>query len=308
MRIAINASAMPLSPDLDGLVSHAQTAAADGFSGWWLAQTGMVDALTVFAALGPPSPGMELGTAVIPTFPRHPSMLAAQAITTQAAVGGNLTLGIGLSHRPQVEERWGMSFAKPIRHMLDYLDVLQPLLANGIVNHSGEAFTMRLTEPMPKITEAKLPVMIAALGPQMLKIAGRRTAGTILWMVGPRTIASHIVPTITKAAAAADREPPRVLCSLPLVVTDNPQEVRDFTAVALQVYGELPSYRAMLDREGAAGPADVCLIGTEEEVADRLGAIRTAGATDFAAVEFGLNDEDAARTRAFLKRQITEMA
>lgn len=308
MRITLNASALTVMPDLKGLVQHATKAAEDGFTGWWLAQTGMVDALTVFAAIGDSAPSLELGTAVIPTFPRHPSMLAAQANTTQAATSSKLLLGIGLSHKPQVEDRWGLSFDKPIRHMLDYLDILQPLLADGIVDHHGGSWTMSVPDPMPLICSTEVPVMIAALGPQMLKIAGSRTDGTILWMVGEKTIAEHIEPTITAAASQVGRPDPRIMCSLPLVITDNPQEVKDFASVALKIYGELPSYRAMLDREGADGPADVCLIGSEEEVADRLGAIRDAGATEFAAVEFGLNDDDAARTREFLKRQITEMA
>lgn len=306
MRLSINASANLANPNLEALQNHAKQAEADGFSGWWLAQTGMVDALTAITVAAAAAPTLEYGTAVIPTYPRHPTMLAAQASTTQAAINGKLTLGIGLSHKPQVEGQWGMSFDKPVRHMLDYLNILQPLLETGNVNYKGDVFT-RLGEPMARLTDDAPPVMIAALGPQMLKIAGKRTAGTILWMVGEKTIESHIAPTINAAADEVGRSAPRILCSLPVTITDTPAPVREFANVALKIYGELPSYRAMLDREGAAGPADVALIGNEEQVAERLANIKAAGATDFAAVEFVGTPEDGERTRAFLKDQIAAL-
>ncbi len=301
MKIGINASAQLLFPTLDGLRDHAAQAAADGFGGWWLAQTGMTDALTTFTAIAEAAPDLELGTAVIPTFPRHPSMLAAQASTTQAAIGGRLTLGIGLSHKPAVEDRWGMAWERPVRHMSDYLIILDALLREGQVEHDGEIFSMSSPEEMARLTQDPPSVMVAALGPQMLDLAGKRTDGTILWMVGPKTVGDHIAPRINDAAAGADRPAPRVVASLPVGITDDPQPLEEFAAVALQIYGELPSYRAMLDREGVEGPADISLFGTEDEVGERLDAFAAAGATDFTAVEFALNDDDTARTRAFLK-------
>mgnify|MGYP000642719601 CR=1 FL=1 len=134
MRIALNASAELLHADLGRLRDHAAQAADDGFSGWWLAQTGLIDALTAFTALADTAPGLEFGTAVIPTFPRHPTALAGQALTTQAALGDRpMVLGIGLSHRPMIEGMLGLSFEKPVRHLIDYLEVLQPLLETGTV-------------------------------------------------------------------------------------------------------------------------------------------------------------------------------
>jgi len=135
----------------------------------------------------------------------------------------------------------------------------------------------------------------------MLELAGRRTDGTILWLVGPNTVRDHIGPTITAAAEAAGRPAPRVIASVPVCVTDDGEGVRNTVAMILANYNDLPSYRAMLDREGAAGPADVAIIGNEDEVTEGLAAFAAAGATEFAAVEFTLNDEDAARTRALLK-------
>lgn len=299
MRLGINASALLARPALEPLAEHARRAGEDGFSSWWLAQTGLVDALTVFTAAAPHAPEIEFGTAVVPTFPRHPQALAAQALTTQAAVGGRLTLGIGLAHQPSVEGRWRLSWERPVRHLMDYLDVLLPLLETGRADHHGEIWGFEGEYPRP-VNQAPR-VMVAALGEQVLRITGRRTDGTILWCVGPKTIRDHIAPIITEAAESAGRPAPRIVCSLPVWVTDEPEKAHAEVADALTVYGELPSYRAMLDREGVDGPADIALIGDEYEVADMLTEIASAGATDFTAVEQAGDPEEAARTRALLK-------
>jgi len=299
VRISINGSGLLDGASLPSLVDHMTQASEDGFPTYWLAQTGLVDALTLFAAAADKVPGIELGTAVVPTYTRHPSALASQALTAQATTGGRIVLGIGLNHQPVVEERWGMQWQKPIRHMLDYLDVLQPLLATGKVSHHGEVFTTEAQLALP--TDDPPPIMLAALGSQMLRIAGRRTAGTILWMVGPRTISDHIAPEIGEAAAEVGRPVPRIMCSLPTVVTEDEGPTRDFLGTVLARYGELPSYRAMLDREGAAGPGDVAVVGDEESVRQQLGAIAESGATEFAAVEVARDPDTAARTRALLR-------
>jgi F420-dependent oxidoreductase-like protein len=235
---------------------------------------------------------------VIPTYPRHPAMLASQAMTTQMISGGRLSLGIGLSHKPVIEGSFGMSFDKPVRHMREYLSILVPLIEEGKVLFEGETLTARGDLSIPDT--APCPVLVAALGPQMLRLAGQRTAGTILWMVGERTIGEHIKPGIGDAAAKAGRPAPQIIAGLPVCVTDEPDKVRKNAARAFAIYGQLPSYRAMLDREGAADPSDVCLIGGEREVTDRLAAIAEAGATEFAAVEFGGNEDEQARTRQVL--------
>jgi F420-dependent oxidoreductase-like protein len=241
---------------------------------------------------------MEVGTAVIPTFPRHPTALAAQAISTQAAIPGRLVLGIGLSHQPSVEGTWKMKWDRPILHMREYLDVLLPLLESGQANATGEFWSAEMTAGRP--TDVVPSVMLAALGPQMLDIAGRRTDGTILWLVGPRTIAEHIAPRLNDAAAAADRPAPRVVCSLPVCVTDDEGGARALVGQFLDGYQDLPSYKAMLDREGAAGPADVAIVGTEDQVGDALAGLAAAGTTDFAALPMSLDPEIVARTRACL--------
>ena len=244
------------------------------------------DALTLLALVGREVPDIELVTGVVPIYPRHPIMLAAQALTVQAAIGGRLTLGIGLSHQIVVENMFGYSFDRPARHMRDYLHALVPLLDGEQVSHQGETLTAATMAPLD--IDAPAPqVLVAALGPTMLTLAGTLADGTSTWMTGPATVASHIAPTITAAAAEAGRAAPRIAVGLPVCVTDEPDAARERAERAFAIYGTLPSYRAMLDREQAAGPGDVAIVGDEQAVAAQIAAVAEAGATDFAAAIFG---------------------
>ncbi len=290
MRIGINGSSLLARPDIDEIVANMADAESAGFASYWLAQTGLIDPLHCFTAARAQTSTIELGTAVVPTWPRHPHALAASALASQAALGGRLILGLGLAHKPSVEGSWKMEWKKPIRHMLDYLDILLPLLESGEAHHDGEFFSFE--GKAARITEQPPSVMLAALGDQMLKIAGARTDGTILWCVGPKTLEQQIVPGITAAADAAGRPAPRVVCSLPVWVTDRPDEARAIVAKTLTIYGQLPSYRAMLDIEGVDGPADISLIGNAETVHAGLAAVKAGGATDFTGVVQGFDPDE----------------
>jgi 5,10-methylenetetrahydromethanopterin reductase len=288
----------PVGADpLGALRDELARAAADGFASAWLNNIFGVDALTALAVAGREVPGIELGTAVVPTYPRHPGALAQQALTVAAAVGGRLTLGIGPSHKIVSQDMFGYDFGQPVRHVREYLSVLVPLLSQQRVSFEGA--TVRADIGLSTPAPGPVPVVLAALGPQMLRLAGRQAAGTVLWMTGPATVRSHIVPTITSAAAEAGRPAPRVICILPVCVTEETGKARERAARVFAVYGQLPSYRAMLDREGAAGPADVAIVGDEDEVAARIGELAEAGVTDFVAAEF--SGSYAARTRACLR-------
>ena len=268
MRIGINGSGAAARASIDRIVAHAKQAADDGFASYWLAQTGAVEALATLGLAAREAPGIELGTAVIPTWFRHPFSLAGQALTAQAASGGRIALGIGLSHQPVVEDRFHMRFERPLRHMREYLAVLRPLLQDGKAAFRGEIWSGELEFVHPEGV-APPPVLVAALGPQMLRLTGRDADGTILWMVGPRTISSHIAPTIRSAAEAAGRPEPRIVASLPLCVTSDEAAVRQRAAQVFAGYGVLPSYRAMLDREGGLNPEEVAVIGDEERTRTR---------------------------------------
>ena len=289
----------PAGPEALGrLAGTLREAADDGFSSAWLSNIFGLDALTALAVAGSQVQGIELGTAVVPTYPRHPAVLAQQALTTATAVGGRLTLGIGLSHKIVIEDMYGYSFDRPARHMREYLSVLLPLLDGEQVSFDGETLRAGITLTTPR--PGRVPVLLAALAPQMLRLAGQRTDGTILWMTGPATVRDHIVPAITKAAEDAGRPAPRVVCMLPICVTDDPDAARARANRVFAIYGQLPSYCAMLDREGAAQPGDLVLAGDEASVADQVDALAQAGVTDFVAAEYSRGD-DQLRTRALLK-------
>jgi F420-dependent oxidoreductase-like protein len=298
MRIGINGSDKLLASDLGVIGGDVRQAEADGFGSYWLAQTTLLDAIGALALASTGTSRITLGTAVVPTWTRHPQAMAAAALTAQAATGGRFVLGLGLSHKPAVEEHLHLAWEKPIRHMLDYLDVLLPLLADGAVDTVGEVWSYTGSSVRP--TPDPPSVMLAALGEQMLKIAGRRTDGTILWCVGPVTIERQIAPVIRAAASDAGRHDPAIVCSLPVWVTDSPDSARQFIGAVLADYAGLPSYRAMLDIEGVHGIDSIALVGSEQEVTDGLARIAAAGATEFAAVVMGGNPDELARTRAVL--------
>jgi F420-dependent oxidoreductase-like protein len=298
MRIGINGSDKLLASDLTVIAGDVRQAESDGFGAYWLAQTTLLDAVGALGMAANGTSRITLGTAVVPTWTRHPQAMAAAALTTQAATGGRFVLGLGLSHKPAVEEHLHLAWEKPIRHMLDYLDVLQPLLTEGGVDTVGEVWSYTGSSVRPTADPPR--VMLAALGEQMLKIAGRRTDGTILWCVGPVTIERQIAPVINAAASAAGRPDPAIVCSLPVWVTDDPDPARQFLGAVLANYATLPSYRAMLDIEGVHGIDGIALVGSEQQVTAGLERIAAAGATDFAAVVMGGNPDELARTRAVL--------
>lgn len=283
---------------IDEVVTNAKAAEQAGFHSAWLANIFGLDAMTAIAVAGREVPRIELGTAVVPTYSRHPFYMAQQAMSTQAATGGRFVLGIGLSHQIVIEGILGLSFDKPAKHMREYLTVLNGLLEQGTLIFHGDLYKVDTSfTPLERMGTTPPPVMIAALAPVMLKLAGSMTAGTITWMTGYKTIETHVVPTMGKAAADAGRPTPRIVAGVPVSVTADVDAAKDKINQTLQIYGTLPSYRAMLDKEGAAGPADVAILGDEETVRAGIQRYAEAGVTDFhAAVDSAIFQQGDQRT------------
>lgn len=300
MQIGIFESSAGAGGSFDDLIASATLAHEHGFASWWLPQIFGFEALSVLAVVGRAVPDIGLGTAVVPTYPRHPVTMAQLALTVQASAGDRLTLGIGLSHQMVIENMFGMSFEHPARHMADHLAILQPLLHGEGVAHTGESLSASMTLSVPADVPAP-QVIVAALGPRMLRLAGETTDGTVTWMTGPKTLEHHIVPSITAAASAAGRPAPRIVAALPVAVTDDVAEARARCAQQFEMYGFLPSYRAMLDREGVEGPADVAIVGSADVVRAQIEALGDAGVTDFVAVEVGRRGAEAEATRDLLR-------
>ncbi|MDG2332971.1 MAG: TIGR03564 family F420-dependent LLM class oxidoreductase [Myxococcota bacterium] len=258
-----------------------------------------LDAITTIALAGRETRQLEMATGVVPTPPRHPAALAQQALTTQEACGGRFTLGIGLSHKLVIEDMFGLSYAKPASQMREYLEVLMPLLEGKPASHQGEHYRVNAGLQVP--AGVPVPVLVAALGPRMLEVAGQLAHGTSTWMTGLTTLANHIVPTINAAANGAGRSQPRVLASIPVVLTTDEESAREKCNKAFAIYPTLPSYKAMLDREGVGQPAEIALIGDETVIREGIDRFRDAGVTDFAASIFPAGPGSTERTREFLR-------
>ena len=303
MKIGIGIGDIAGAPaDLDGLIAQAKRAEDDGFASGWFAHIMGFDAIMAAAFCGRATSRIELGTAVVPTFTRHPAVMAQQALTAQAATRGRFALGVGLSHQIVIEGMMGLSFAKPFTHMKEYLAVLKPLVDRRSVSWAGEEYRVNVQLNFPDTKPC--PVLVAALAPRMLALTGAEADGTITWMTGVKTLREHTVPRIREAAAKAGRPAPRVVVGLPVAVTTNVASARESAARGFQIYGVLPSYRAMLDREGVEGPADVAIVGDESAVGEALRQLAEAGATDYLAIPFRVQADPEAveRTRALLVR------
>jgi F420-dependent oxidoreductase-like protein len=300
MRIAVS---LDTNGSVEATIERASRLAERGFTNFWSSQIFGPDTLTVLALVGHELRELNLGTAVVPIQTRHATMLAAQARTVQDAIGARLSLGVGLSHQMVVEDMWGLSFERPASYMREYLEVLAPMLRGEAVNFQGERVKVVTIGPLgPKDVDTP-SLLVAALGSRMLQIAGTVADGTLLWMTGRQTIASHVTPTIREAASAANRGEPRIVCSLPIAVTNDPEGARERINNDYALYATLPSYAAMLEKEGESEPAGVSLIGSKEHVLDQLHELANAGVTEFSGAASGTKEEREAALETLIDYQ-----
>jgi F420-dependent oxidoreductase-like protein len=289
----------------DRIVSQASRAEADGFTSmWYPSSAGGGDPLAAMTLAGRATSGIELGTAVLVSYACHPVLQANRANAAASAIGapGRLTLGVGPSHEVFVTSRLGLPYDTPGQHTDEYAQILTGLLRGERVSFAGSQFRVN-AEPLSLPAGAEIPVLVGALGSRLLRVAGSRTAGTILWMANAAAIEAHVAPVIRKAAADAGRSTPRIVAGLPVAVHDDVAEARSFAARLYQAYGQLPNYQRILDRGGIAAPAEAVIVGDEDSVAAQVRALFEAGATDFWAAPFPVGDDAAAsraRTRALL--------
>ena len=293
---------------VERMLADATWAEEAGLASLWIPQIpDDFDALTAAALIGSATSTIEIGTAVVPIQPRHPVVLAHQALSTQAVCGGRLTLGLGVSHHWVIDEMLGLPYERPAAFMRDYLDVLDQALAGpGMVDVENERF--RVHQPMDVTDITPTPVMIAALGPVMLRIAGARTDGTILWLADERAIETHVAPVLEAAAASAGRRTPRIVAGVPICLCGD-DEVEVAVARANRVLSESevsPNYQKLLDLGDARTVGDILAAGSEESIRRRLQAFADAGATDVSlrVVPIGESREEklasSKRTREFV--------
>jgi F420-dependent oxidoreductase-like protein len=299
MRIGLNGGAATA----DRMIEQAVAAEADGFSSLWYASAVFGDPLVAMALAGRATKTIELGTSVLQTYTSHPVLQVNRAASTAAAMGRpGLTLGVGPSHQPVIESMFGLSYANPGAHTEEYVTVLASLLRGEGINFTGDHITANI--PMVAAPQQPVSVMVSALAPRLLRVAGELTDGTILWMANARSIDTHVAPRITKAASNAGRPAPRIVAGLPVAVHDSVDEARETAAKQFANYGVLPNYRRILDIGGAAGPADAAIVGDEAAVTAQIQELFDAGATDVWAAVFPVGEDKSAsrrRTRELLK-------
>lgn len=299
MRLGITVAGAPVR-DFNSIVQRVIDAEKDGFDTIWFNWAAAGEPLTAMAVAGRETSRIELMTAIAVTYTRHPSLMAQQALIANAACDGRLTLGIGPSHRPSME-RLGIDYDRAAVHTREYVSVLKALIDNQNVDFHGEFYNVETQLQIPWAPPCQ--VVVAALAPRMLRMAGELADGTVTWMVGLETMKQHIIPRITAAADAAGRPAPRICIGLPVTVTDDVAAARAKAAESFGFYGNLPAYKRVLDIEGG-GPEDVLVCGNEDQVADQLRAFAAAGATEFNANPFVVGENAAAsaqRTRELLK-------
>jgi F420-dependent oxidoreductase-like protein len=297
------------------LVADAEAAEEAGFTSIWVSQVpGDFDAFTAITLMGRATGRIELGTAILPIQTRHPIAMAQEALSNQAVCEGRFTLGLGASHHWIIEDMLGLPYERPAHQMRNYLEVLNAALRGpGSVDVENAGY--RVHSPIDVTDRGPNPVLLAALAPMMLRLAGEHASGTILWMADERAVAQHVVPRLTSAAAEAGRPPPRVVAGIPVVICRN-DEVDEARVWANQVLGQAeisPNYQRMLARGDATDMGHILAAGDESAVADRLRGFRDAGATDLAVrvLPFGPHREarieSRERTLAFLASLCPEL-
>lgn len=291
---------------LSGVLEDGRAAEAEGFASFWLPQVpGYLDAMTAVALLGQVTERIEIGTAVVPIQTRHPLIMAQQALTTQVACGGRFTLGLGPSHHWIISDQLGLPYDKPAKLVRDYLDVLRATRNGpGRVDVDNDSFSVH--SPIDVTDRFDVPVLLAALGPAMLKIAGERAGGTILWMADERAIGEYVVPTLTRAAG---HNQVRVVAGVPVALCAE-SEVDKARGYASEVLGHAdfsPNYVRLLEHGDADDVGDTMAAGDEAAVLARLKRYRDAGITDLAVRVVPLGD-DADERRASRERTQTFVA
>ena len=278
--IALPAGVEATTNAVDEYVTLAEEAATAGLSSVWFSQRFDADALSLAAVVGARVPGIAIGTSVVPIYPRHPIVVASQANVAQAASHSRFTLGLGLGAAALTEPTFGVDASRSIVHLREYLTVLGSLFGTGTVDFTGETLVAATPRPASLAGATRPDIVVAAMGPQALRVTGELADGTLPYLAGPRTLAEFIVPQITEAAERAGRPAPRIAVALAAVVTDDAAGVHTRLAEQSAFYKRVPSYAAVLEREGLTDPAELAVIGDEAALADAVAVYRAAGATE----------------------------
>ncbi|GAA2557055.1 LLM class F420-dependent oxidoreductase [Mycolicibacterium diernhoferi] len=310
--VMIGAERGDMSRKVKKLISDIEWADSAGLATAWMPQVpDDFDLLTMVALMASHSTRIELGTAVVPLQAQHPIALARQALSVHAVAGGRLALGVGPSHHWIIRDMLGLPYDKPAAYTRDYLQVLNAAIAGpGPVDVENDTFTVH--NPTALGAETPMPVLVAALGPVMLQIAGEHADGTSLWMADEKAIGEHIAPKINKAAAEAGKPPPRIVAGIPVTLCANSEieEAKDRANRILAEAETSPNYQRLLDRGDARTVGDLCAAGDEESILKRFKAFADAGVTDLSVrlLPIGDNRDELIASKYRTREVIAELA
>ncbi|MQY20619.1 TIGR03564 family F420-dependent LLM class oxidoreductase [Nocardia macrotermitis] len=301
IRVPIGVSVAPrpgAANDVSDVLDQVRNVRRAGLRQVWFGQRFDFDSLVLAGVVAQAVPEIAVGTSVVPINPRHPVVVASQAQTVQAAAAGKFRLGLGLGAATLESAAFGITEDKPVLRLREYLTVLRELIEHGGVEFAGERIRVNPHMPTTVHGGGHIPLLVAAMGPQALRVTGELADGVIPNLAGPRTLESHIVPTLERARPS---RPLQVIAGVPAVVTDRVEEVRARAAESMAFYERVPSYRAALDREGVERAVELALIGDEEHVRRGLRRYVEAGATELLVTQTDLaGADDQARTWEFL--------
>ncbi len=284
---------------LDESIARAQAAERLGYESVWTTQLPDArDAALVLAAYANATQRIGLGTGILPIYTRHPTAMVQMAATLDELSGGRFILGIGISHKVTVESMWGLSLDSPVDAMREYLDIVRTSLRDGAASIEGKHFSARWAYTAPR--RADLPIMISALNPRMLDLAGERADGVVLYMCSPAYIRDHVVPAVTAGRQKAGKplEGFEIVAAVPVCLTSDRAGGQAVFRQTVERYSNLPYYRKMMDASGfkselEAGTVSEAMIdelagiGDEQQVREAIRRYREAGVTLPGAGPFG---------------------
>ncbi|WP_109529785.1 MULTISPECIES: TIGR03564 family F420-dependent LLM class oxidoreductase [Nocardia] len=291
---------------VDAAVALTREAAEAGVRSVWFGQTFSTDAITLAGIAGREVPEVEVGTSAVPISARHPLLIAGQTQTAGAATRGRFTLGLGLGASALAAQAFGISGDRVITRLREFLTPLRSVIETGAADFHGD--TLTAVTPMPAAVAGARPpaqILVAAMGPQALRVTGELADGTLPFLVGPGALADHIVAPLTRAAERAGRPRPRVVALVAGVVTSDIRTARAAAEAATAFYDGIPSYRRTVELSGAARASELVVIGDEESVATRVAEYFDAGATD---VVFTQTDLTTAADRSRTWRLLGDLA
>ncbi|WKG01851.1 LLM class F420-dependent oxidoreductase [Mycolicibacterium sp. HK-90] len=310
--VMIGAERGDMARKVSKLVSDIQWAESAGLDSAWMPQVpNDFDLLSMVALMASNTSRIELGTAVVPLQAQHPIALARQALSVHAISGGRLVLGVGPSHHWIVRDMLGLPYDKPAAYTRDYLQVLNAAISGpGDVDVENDSFTVH--NPTVLGADIPMPVLVSALGPVMLQIAGEHADGTSLWMADEKAIGEHIAPKINKAAAEAGKPAPRIVAGIPVTLCANSEieEAKDRANRVLAEAETSPNYQRLLDRGEARNVGDLLAAGDEESILKRFKQFADAGVTDLSVrlLPIGDNRDELIASKYRTREVIAELA